>query len=205
MGFEVLSGDKRKFYIIRTSMASRASGFQVLNGDKLVERGGAAAYLPPPMVPIQDYLEQPVFLADAKRGRIHRDFEILSGLWFISKKMKSVLQAVDPRAFTLLECDIRSPDGTRQPARWLCDVVRALDAVDEALSRVRAGVADNGSKYYSWSSIDQKLVFKESVVRGAHIFRIKYFEPTTVCDEELKRACKSADLKGISFANLSKK
>lgn len=83
--------------------------------------------------------------------------------------MKAVLQAVDREAFALLECDIRSPDGTRQPSRWLCDVVRVLDAVDEAQSTVKVGVADNGSKYYRLGSND-KLVFKDSGIEGAHIF-----------------------------------
>ena len=83
---------KRKLYTIRGSTASRASGFEVLNGDKLVE-GGAARFLP--VVPLQDYLERPVFLADAKLGRIHRDFEVYSGYWLISEQMKSVLQVVD--------------------------------------------------------------------------------------------------------------
>jgi hypothetical protein len=190
---------KRKLYTIRGSTASRASGFEVLNGDKLVE-GGAARFLP--VVPLQDYLERPVFLADAKLGRIHRDFEVYSGYWLISEQMKSVLQVVDSRAFVFLECDIRSPEGTRQPARWLCDVVRVLDAVDEAQSTVRVGISDNGGKYYRLDG-SEKLVFKESVVAGAHVFRMKYFEPRIICDEELKRACKLADLKGVSFADQS--
>jgi hypothetical protein len=193
----------RRFYIIRGKNASRASGFEVLNGDKLVRERGSAAFLPPPMVPLQDYLVRPVFLANAKLGRIHRDFEIFSGYWFVSEKMKSVLQAVDREAFALLECDVQSPDGNRQPARWLCNVVRVLDAVDEAQSTVKVGVADNGSKCYRLRNND-KLVFKDSVVGGAHVFRMKYFEPRIICDEELKRACKLADLEGISFVAQSK-
>jgi len=33
---------------------------------------------------------------------------------------------------------------------------------------------------------------------------MKYFEAEIVCDDELKRACKSSDLKGISFVDRSK-
>jgi hypothetical protein len=198
------SGSKtRKFYIIRTRTASRASGFKLSNGDKLVKERGSAAFLPPPMVPLQDYLERPAFFANAKLGRIHRDFEIFAGYWFVSEKMKAILQAVDREAFALLKCDIRSPDGSRQPNRWLCSVVRVLDAVDEGQSTVKVGIADNGRKYYRMGGGD-KLVFKESVIGGAHIFRMKYLEPAIICDEELKRACKLADLKGISFVDQSR-
>jgi hypothetical protein len=194
---------KREFYIVRGRCASRASGFDFLNGDRLF-KGGPPALLPPlGRRGFRDYPERPVFLADPKIGRTHRDFEGYSGYWFISAQMKSVLQEVDPRAFAFLECDIRSPDGNRQPARWLCDVVRVLDAVDETQSVVRVGIADDGRKYYRLDG-DEKLVFKESVVGAAHIFRMKYFGARIICDEELRRACKLADIQGVSFVDPSK-
>ena len=193
---------ERKFFVVDGQTASRASGFEVLNGDKLIS-GGVAAFLPAPGLPFREYLEQPLFLADEKRGRIHRDLEIHSGFWFISEKMRSVLQAVDPEAFSLIECSIQSPDGSRQPPRWLCDVVRVLDALDEMQSKVRVGVADNGSKYYLRGG-DEKLIFDQAVVGASHIFRMKYCESRVICDEELRLACKSADLKGISFVDPSK-
>jgi Protein of unknown function (DUF1629) len=75
--------------------------------------------------------------------------------------MKSFLQAVGPEAFAFLRRDIRSPDGQELPSRWLCDVVRILDALDEAKSAVEIGVAGDGSKVYG--EIDLKFTFKESV------------------------------------------
>src|ERR1700687_5478649 len=61
------SPKRRKFYRVSKSTASRASGFELLNGDKLI-KGGKAAFLPAPMIPFRDYTERPVFLADAKLG-----------------------------------------------------------------------------------------------------------------------------------------
>src|SRR5260221_14131242 len=93
---------------------------------------------------------------------------------------------------------MRSPDGARLPARWLCDVVRVLDALHEAQSKVEVSVATDGSKIYR-HVYNSKLIFKEAAVGGSHIFRMKFFDAVIICDEELRRACKSADLKGISF------
>jgi uncharacterized protein DUF1629 len=193
----------RKFYIVRNRAASRASGFEVLNRESLFKEG-PPTFLPPlGQRGFRAYPERPVFVADPKFGRLYRDLEGYSGYWFISEKMKSVLQEIDPEAFAFLECEVRSPDGNRQPSRWLCDVIRVLDALDETQSTVRVGVADDGSKYYRMGGGD-KLVFKESVVGDARIFRMKYFDANIICDEELRKACKSTDLKGISFADQSK-
>jgi hypothetical protein len=111
-----------------------------------------------PEVPLADFPEAPVFLCDAKLGRIHWDFELDAGYWFISDKMKSVRQAVDQEAFAFLQCHVRSFDGQERPVRWLCNVVRILDALDEEKSEVRIGVSSSGSKIYFLSG--GKLVFK---------------------------------------------
>ncbi len=190
--------EKHKFFVMTSRVAHQASGFRLLNGDRLF-KVGPLTFLPPlGLRGFRDYPERPIFLDDVKLGRIHRDLEEYSGYWFISEKMKSVLQTVDPEAFAFLECDIQSSDGTRQPARWLCDAVRVLDALDEDQSTAEIGVATDGSKVYHYVHT-AKLIFKESIVGSSHIFRMKYFKPTTICDDEFRLACKSADLKGISF------
>jgi hypothetical protein len=194
---------KRKFYIIGSGRVSRASGFEVLNGDRLF-KVGPHTFLPPPGCRgFRDYPERPVFLADPKLGRIHRDFEEYSGYWFVSLKMKSVLQDVDHEAFAFIECEVRSAEGEVQPSRWLCDVIRVLDAVDESRSTVRIVSASDGNKVYQMIG-DESFAFREDVVGRSHIFRMKCFEAEIVCDDKLRRACRSADLKGISFVDRSK-
>jgi Protein of unknown function (DUF1629) len=194
---------KRKFFIVTSKVAHQASGFRLLNGDNLFA-SGPLTFLPPlGLRGFRNYPERPVFLANAKLGRIHWDLEEYSGYWFISEKMKSVLQMVDPGAFSFLACEMRSPDGMRQPTRWLCDMTRVLDALDEAQSTARIGVASNGSKFYNLSG-SERLSFQESIVGDFHIFRMKFFEAKVICDEELRLACKSADLKGISFDDPSR-
>jgi hypothetical protein len=64
--------------------------------------------------------------------------------------------------------------------------------------------ASDGRKLYSTYG---PLFFKESVVGCCHIFKMKYTialvgVPGTgdvICDDEMRQACKSAQVKGISF------
>jgi Protein of unknown function (DUF1629) len=203
---------RREFYKVGCSVRSRAGRYTLLNGDRLFPGYGRPDATPAkrsaflkPGVSLQDFPEAPVFLADEKVGPIHWDFEIDTGYWFISDKMKSILQALDPEAFAFLECHVLSPDGQERPVRWLCGVVRVLDALDEEKSEASARwygkqlvcAAKDGSKFYNPSH--EALFFKESVVGNCHIFMMKYDIWSVICDEEMRQACKSAQLSGIRF------
>ena len=43
------------------------------------------------------------------------------------------------------------------------------------------------------------LVFKVDRVKGAHIFRMAYFQPRVICEETVRAACRAAGIKGVSF------
>src|SRR5262249_2554466 len=57
---------------------------------------------------------------------------------------------------------------------------------------------------YSFSG-SVSLVFREDVVGDAHIFRLAFQQPEVVCDQVLTDACKTADLKGITFKDAAKR
>jgi Protein of unknown function (DUF1629) len=100
------SAKKRKFYIVTYTVATRATGFKLLNGRTLFH-GGPPIFVPPPgRRGFRDYPETPVFLCDARLGRTNRDFEEYCGYWFISDRMKAVLEAFDPSAFAFLKCKL---------------------------------------------------------------------------------------------------
>jgi len=98
-----------------------------------------------------------------------------------------------------VKCEVRFRNGTAGPAYWLCDVIRVLDAVDEAASRVKIKYDPiYGIKSYSLAG-GASLIFKEDVVGSAHVFRVFHLKPAIICDQQLKDACKGAGLKGITF------
>jgi Protein of unknown function (DUF1629) len=182
---------KRRFYDIRSSWGR--NGFKVVNAGHWIKTLSPFSH--------DNYFgagrEMPVFNANPKEGRIDRDFEQWFGFWQISDRMKTVLDQVDPEAFDFLQCQVQLSDGTAGPTRWLCQVVRILDAVDEAKSTVRIGTDSAGKKLYRRGP--SVLVFKEDVVGSQHVFRMQYSIEWIVCDEEFRVACKSAGLTGIRF------
>jgi hypothetical protein len=197
-------GAKRpKLYRVVRRVATRENGFVLLNEDALFKEGAHVFLTPPGRRGFRQYPVRPKFLSDPKIGRVHRDFEALHDYWLISDRMKDILERVDPNAFAFLQCDITTSNGGSAAARWLCDVVLVLDALVEGSSEVRIGTADNGSKIYLFTA-GARLIFDESVVGQAHVFRMKFFEPAIFCDEKFALACKSAKLAGVSFMPVNK-
>lgn len=150
------------------------------------------------------------FVFDKSVGSLPYDLEPCYRWWLISDRTKAVLEALDPAAFVFVPCDVRVPGGSYHgPDYWVCDVVRVLDALDESQSRLTIGIRDDiryldhGKKYYQVMPGD-KLVFTESAIGDAHIFRMAHREASVICDQDLKDACKSAGLKRIWFRNVLK-
>jgi hypothetical protein len=195
---------KRRFYIVYPKVTGRGLGYRLLNADTLLVDGAAIITPLPGRRGFRNYPETPVFLADPKDGPIDWDFRTYSAYWLISDAMKAVLESVDPAAFAFLKCKSQLPDGSQGPALWLCDVVRVLDALDEERSRVRIETASDGSKYYGLAG-GPSFVFKEDIVGSAHVFRLKHAEDLVICDEEMRLACKQAELTGISFEHPEKR
>jgi len=191
---------RRKFYIVERRVTANPSGFDLANEDALFEGRFPRTMSPPHgQRGFRDYPMAPLFVCDPRNGPVHWDFEIYLDYWFISERMKTLLENLDRNAFAFLRCEVRRPDGGDGPPRWLCDVVRVLDALDERKSKVRIGTADDGSKFYG-SAGRVNLVFKEDVVGPHPIFRMRYAESTVICDDRLVSACKAARIAGVRFA-----
>lgn len=116
----------------------------------------------------------------------------------VTERMKAVLEQVDPEAVTFLKCDTKLANGTDGARHWLCHFPRVLDALDEEKSIIKIKTNDAGGKVYDLFG-RRSLIFNQHAVGQCHVFRMKYFEPLVICDEQLKRTCKEAGITGISF------
>jgi Immunity protein family (Imm11) len=201
---EQSTSKKRKFYFVTTGRGTKGPGFRLANRSELFRERPRIFVPPPGRRGFRKYDETPIFLADSRLGRINRDFEIDTGYWFISDRMKAVIESVDREAFAFLKCKVQMRDGSDGPVRWLCDVIRVLDALDEENSDVEIGVADNGSKTYN-AKLRGDMTFKPSAIGSHHVFRMAYYEAATVCDDHFRLACKSAELTGVRFVDRNRR
>lgn len=80
---------------------------------------------------------------------------------------------------------------------WLCDVVRVIDAIDEANSEIRINYVAGG-KQYSYFGFE-KISLNMNEIQQHRIFMVKHCWPRVMCDEALVKACKSEKVKNIFF------
>lgn len=116
--------------------------------------------------------EKPRIILDASKGPEPRDLEGgFSGYWLVSERLWRVMNSLDPQAFDFVECDVRLADGTPMPRRFLCDVVRELDAMDEERSRLDIEIDEDfvNGKFYSIAG-GASLAIRSELVRDAHVF-----------------------------------
>jgi hypothetical protein len=163
---------------------------------------GAYVVLPPTGEPGQ-YPERPHLVHLPEKGGLPRDFEILSGIWIVSEALKRVFERVDPEAFSFVECDFTLSDGSQGPRHHFCSVIRAIDALDEAASRVRIKTDHNfitGEDEPFYSIVDgASLVFKGDIVGNAHVFRQPRCALDAICDRVMFDALAEAQLDGIEL------
>ncbi|WP_017907494.1 DUF1629 domain-containing protein [Xanthomonas sp. SHU 199] len=166
--------------------------------------------LRPPEGGFPSMLEQPKMTYEPSAGPEPRDLEEgFGGYWLVSEKLHDVMCSVDPDAFAFAEVDYRLADGIKGPRRFLCDVVRELDALDEEVSRLNVKVSDDyvRGKFYSLGG-GASLVFRDEVLGQAHVFRLP-FNPSVFCDKTFKVAIREAGIpddaeaSGISFIDAS--
>jgi Protein of unknown function (DUF1629) len=193
---------KGKFFVIAASFwgGGKIPGLEIANKNKL--RLPGTYMIEPPNGDPHQYPERPHLVHVPKLGGLPRDFEELAGKWIVSEALKHVFESVDPEGFAFAACDFTLADGTPGPQLYFCNVLRTLDALDEGASKLKIEIGDfvNG-KYYDRSG-GASLVFKESVVGSAHVFRTP-FALTVFCDRALHDAVKAVDVKGVDFEDVA--
>ncbi|MBV6812168.1 DUF1629 domain-containing protein [Xanthomonas axonopodis pv. phyllanthi] len=143
--------------------------------------------------------ERPRLVYDPQKGDMPQHLEgTFSGYWIVSNQLKNVFEQIDPHAFEFAEADFFLVDGTSGPSYYLCDVVRVLDAVDEANSDLKIERGDDyvNGKAYNFSG-GASLAFRKDVIGSAHIFRLAH-SFSVFCDRTMLDAIRAH---GISSAD----
>ena len=133
----------------------------------------------------------------------------MSGYWFVSERLKQVLEKADPEGFAFVECDYILPDGSIGPTHFLCDITRSIDALDVANSKIKIKTYKEapGVEYYSIGEMigRPELRFREEIVGSAHAFIQPRLGAKPICDSTIRDACKTIDgLTGVRFRQADK-
>lgn len=128
-----------------------------------------------------------------------RDFESGGAFWIVSEAARDVLQryAVDSIDFAPAQVLLRGKDGKdiETPPRFLCDVVRFEDVVDEAASKIQWGP---GVQH----GVGSLFAFKADLPANLHLFRLWKAPGTVICSAELRHALEAAKFSGVAFGRL---
>lgn len=191
---------ERKYYVVGIDGFRTAPGLEMENLAALT--GGRQVLIPPRERGFVPFPEPPRLVIDKALGRAPADWELFHDYWLVSERMKDLLERLDPEGVRFVRCETRYQDGRTAPTYWLCDIVRVLDAVDEAKSILEIEYPAPDRKVYNLRK-RSCLIFKEDSVGAAHIFRLRFY-PMVVCDHVLKDACKEAGIKGIGYTDATK-
>lgn len=176
---------KGEFYILMPDMrgGGRGHGVEFDNEDSVPfpvylsepsERGGLA-----------ELKEIPRLRYDSRIGDMPNDMQNgFKDYWLVSEPLKQVLQCADPDGFAFARCSFLLEDGSEAPPHYLCEVVRMLDAIDEAASTVKVLTGYPNGKFYRLAG-GADLAFKKEVIGNAHVFRTPYASEA-FCDRTLR-------------------
>lgn len=193
------NSEEGKFFVVGPDVrgGGRGHGLVIENIEKLLSH--PRRVLRPvdggfPVLP-----EKPHLVLYEAKGNFPRDLEGgFGGYWLVSEALKQIFESVDPEGFAFMECDFTLADGSRGPQRYLCDITRTLDALDEERSKVKMIVSDEyvNGKYYDLGG-KARLVFREELLHGAHAFMTPFSGKNVFCDRIMRDALQSEPLTGV--------
>ncbi|MCX8281899.1 DUF1629 domain-containing protein [Phyllobacterium sp. 0TCS1.6C] len=189
---------RRKFFVISPDYrgGGKGHGIDIVNESALRTPGMMGFYPPRGRRGFVDPLPETPHARQGKGFRAVRDLESLGRYWMASQRTKEVFESVDPGGVAFVPCDFTLPDGSKGDQRYLCDVIRELDAIDEEKSKVKVEYEGEWKAYNPMGGAS--IVFDEERTDDAHVFKQIHLGGL-ICDDVLRDACRSAKLTGILF------
>jgi hypothetical protein len=202
------------FYRVRTDPGGLRLSPEIIDWEMSRAGNRAGPYIAPhlPSLGIQLTSLGSGFPRDAPPDRIVyklnskrrvRDFEDGGSFWIISGPARDVLLRYAANSIDLAPAQVlvRSKDGKdiELPPRFLCDVIRFEDVVDEANSKIDWNVLSGPGTGYG---IGDLFAFKDNLPADLHLFRLWKGPRYIVCSAELRVAIEVAKLRGIAFGRL---
>jgi len=141
---------------------------------------------------------RPQFKFDRKghRGPFEDATPMTLGIWFVSERLKTLFEQLDPEAFVFQKVDIDYSNFPEPgPDYWFCYIMRVLDCVDEEHSEIVYQPKITWKVYKGL--IDLKM--KPEIVGSAHAFRLKYASLRSIVDDLVVDALNQKHIRGFTF------
>lgn len=130
-----------------------------------------------------------------KRGKLIDAWPVL-GMWFVSERLKQLLEQIDPQAFEFAATQVDySTFDEPGPAYWLCNLARQLDCIDDEKSKVTFQTQVDFKAYDLL--IDVKM--RPEVIGDAHAFRLVHMHGAQLVDDILVQAMTAAKMRAWRF------
>lgn len=186
-GAETTNAPKpNEFFIISRDYDAPVHGVEFVNEEKL--RPAGQGLVRPDSGGFPEFPEAPLFRATLAHHALRDFYSSFEGYWLVSERLKRVMESVDAKGVQFAPTKFIQVDGSEDAKFYLCDVIRALDAVDEEASDVK--ILTEGfpkGKFYRLAG-GARLAFKRDVVEGVHIFRSEFNDALIVCDRKMRDA-----------------
>jgi hypothetical protein len=202
-----------RFYEVAADFQGPVDWLVLINGASLQDNGWTLsasptwpdgyAVLPRHPFRFPHYLETPRFRFNLRPGKLMRDIKGAEIFWCISRRMKDLIERIDPSSCEFRQCNTEATSGEPGPEYWLCSVTRLIfgrDLIDsEATENLTLRPKDAGLFHYHLPR-GSKFRFKANAIDPSHhLFRVVEMAGPIYCDQLFKDSCKEAGLKGLKF------
>ena len=166
---------KGEFYLMMSDV-SGSDGHGVVMDDLLDLPPALRLAIPGRPAGISEIKSRPKIRYDSNKGILPRDLESgFKGYWLISEDLKALLESLDSDAFEFLQCEYVVEGSRSSESRYLCDIIRIIDSIDEDGSKMKVEFYEPfkdvpGGKTYSVVG-GASLAFKKEKVGSSKIFR----------------------------------
>lgn len=193
-----------KIFVLRPSITGQGRGHGLIFSNLETLLAPPRRVLRPTQGGFPPLKETPLLVQEQSGKPSLDDLEAtFSGYWLVSGRLRETFEKVDPQGFAFADCEVRLANGVDAGERYLCDVLRVIDALDEERSQTRIDVSDdfeNGKFYHVTTG--SSLVFKPAAVGGAHTFRTPY-SGFVFCDEVMHTALATGGFTGVETVDAS--
>lgn len=150
-------------------------------------------------------LEKPKITLARSSKMLDRDLDLMNGFWIVSNRCKTFLESIDQLAFEFLECECSDESGLFLENRWICAIVRVVDALDEVKTNVSIKDDPLWHNTYFISTYDNIYFNEDEIPSDCRIFKMAHLPQYIIADSIFYKSLKGENIKNFAFQDVVKR